>query len=1001
HGLPVELEVEKELALSSKTEIEKYGIAEFNERCRKSVFRYLKEWEFVTERIGFWLDLKNAYITMDNSYMESCWWIIKQLWDKGLVYQGYKVTPHCPRCGTSLSSHEVALGYKDDTDDPSVHIKFKIVNGGTGGSREVKSAVNMAPGPVYLLAWTTTPWTLPGNTGLAVSPEAEYALVETGGEYLIMARALLDSSLTGEYTVLNTFPGAGLQGLRYEPLFDPWADIPGTSKPCLAVRRQQTADKETNPVITGDFVSTDDGTGIVHIAPAFGEIDFETGKTHNLDLVETLDLQGKVCGPFPGFDGLFAKAADPVITEDLRSRGLLYRSGRITHTYPFCWRCSTPLLYYAKSSWYIRTTAIKDRLIAGNREINWFPEHIKQGRFGDWLENNVDWAFSRERYWGTPLNVWRCERSAEHGNACGGAPDYFECPGSLGELRDKPGFSGLPEPLDLHRPFIDGVTYYCPECGGIMRRVPEVIDCWFDSGAMPVAQWHYPMENADNFKKNFPADFICEAVDQTRGWFYSLHALSTLLFDRPCYKNVICLGHILDAKGEKMSKAKGNVIVPATVLNSQGADALRWYLVTAAPPGNVRRFSTEQVTEVVRKFMLTLWNSYSFFVTYANIDNFDPAVNRVRNLDVSLDRWIVSELNRLVVKVNEELESYDPTTAARRIEEFVDRLSNWYIRRSRRRFWKSENDADKMAAYSTLYQCLVTLIRLIAPFTPFIAEEIYQNLERGSDPASMESVHMEAYPSADVSLIDEQLNADTELAMKLSSLGRAARSKANTRVRQPLARALCRLRREEERQAFARIKEQVMDEINVKDLEIMDEEGAVLEYEVKPNLPVLGPKYGIKMGEITRLLKAADARKIAWDLRTRGEASMGDFTLLPQELQVLTRGKGGYAVAADGDIIVALDTVISPELAGEGTARELVHLLQTMRRSAGFDVTDHINTCYSADSETGRVMEQYAEYIKQETLSLSLVAGTAGEGAYSETHRLGGVEITLAVKKTG
>ncbi len=1003
HGLPVELEVEKQLGFTSKSEIEKYGIAEFNAKCRESVFKYLKEWDYVTERIGFWLDLKDPYITMNNTYMESCWWVVKQLWEKGLVYQGYKVTPHCPRCGTSLSSHEVALGYKDNTDDPSVFIKFKIAPSQYGGVSPLSTFAVTAQKPVYLLAWTTTPWTLPGNTGLAVSAQATYALVETAEtkDYLVLAQPLLKNALQQEeYTVLSSFPGSDLQGIRYEPLFDPWLEKPGLRKTCLAVRRQPVAEKLTYPVIAGEFVSMEDGTGIVHIAPAFGETDFEVGKQHNLDLIETVDLQGKVCGPFPKFDGKFVKDADPIITEDLKSRGLLYRGGRIKHTYPFCWRCDRPLIYYAKSSWYIKTTAQKERLIEANRDINWYPEHIKYGRFGDWLENNVDWAFSRERYWGTPLPVWKCERPLDHlGKVAGDSLEYYECVGSLEELKAKPGLEGITDPLDMHRPYIDQVTYACPKCGGKMRRAPEVIDCWFDSGAMPVAQWHYPMENKEKFEKHFPADFICEAVDQTRGWFYSLHALSVLLFDKPSYKNVICLGHILDVKGEKMSKAKGNVVKPETVLEAQGADALRWYLLTAAPAGNVRRFSQEQVTEVVRRFMLTLWNSYSFFVTYANIDKFEPSANPPGVYQSSLDRWIISELQQLIGEVNKELEGYDPTTAARRIEEFVDVLSNWYVRRSRRRFWKSENDRDKLEAYSALYTCLATLSRLTAPFIPFLSEELYQNLVRSVDPKASESVHLEMFPVADRAQIDEPLCRDTELAIKLSSLGRAARSKANIKVRQPLARALVRVRTQAEAESLERVKDQVIDEINVKGVDVLQDEDSVLIYEVRPNLPLLGPKYGADLGKITSELPKLDARKIVSELQSQGEISVAGFSLSAKEVLIGFRSKEGYAAAVDGGLVLAVETKVTPELAAEGTARELVHLLQTMRRNADFSITDHINAWYSGGTATANVMNQFADYIKQETLSLSLIAEVAPEGSYTETHKVAGQDVMLGVKR--
>jgi isoleucyl-tRNA synthetase len=936
HGLPVELEVEKELGLSTKSQIEEYGIEQFNARCRESILRYLGDWEKLTERIGFWLDLRHPYITYDPGYIESCWWVIRQLWDRGLVYQGYKVTPHCPRCGTSLSSHEVALGYREDAEDPSLYVKFRLLSPLPDASPS---------SPTFLLAWTTTPWTLPGNVALAVSPDARYALIELvsdswggkAGERLLLAQSLLRQAIPQEYKLITVIPGSELEGLQYEPLYDPYAAgvpvqrferdaqgkvqlIPSTTPP----------ERLTYPVIPGDFVSLDEGTGIVHIAPAFGEVDYEAGEREGLLFVQPVDLRGYIGDPRGAwsFGGRFVKQADPLIIADLKSRGLLYRSETIKHTYPFCWRCDMPLLYYAKKSWYIRTTAVKERLIAGNAEVNWYPSYIKYGRFGDWLENNVDWALSRERYWGTPLNIWQCE-------SC---PDQIECVGSLEELRNKPGLEGWREPFDPHRPFVDQVTYTCPQCGGRMRRVPEVLDAWFDSGAMPVAQWHYPFENREQFQQSFPADYICEAVDQTRGWFYTLHALSTLLFDRPCFKNVICVGHILDAKGEKMSKARGNVIDPWTVLNQQGADALRWYLLTSAPPGNARRFSIEGVTEVLRRFLLTLWNTYSFFVTYANIDRFDPRSAPPPAYRSDLDRWILSELNQLVAEVSERLEDYDPTTAARRIEDFVDGLSNWYVRRSRRRFWKSESDADKLAAYFTLYHCLVTLSRLLAPLAPFLAEELHQNLVRSVYPEAPESVHLCDFPVADAAQIDPGLTADTRLVMKICSLGRAARSKAGIKVRQPLTRVRVKTRSKLEREGLQRLAYQVLDELNVKEMEFLEHRAEV-------------------------------------------------------------QDKPEYAVAAEGDYLVAILTHIPPELRDEGRAREIVHRLQTMRRNAGFDIADYIVTFYQADPPLRQVMQNFASYIRQETLSTRLVEGTPEEGAYTQSYRIDGHQIVLGVKR--
>jgi len=944
HGLPIELEVEKELGFSSKTEIEEYGIDKFNARCRESVFGYLKEWEAMTERIAFWVDLEHPYITMDNNYIETCWWAVKRMWDRELIYQGYKVTPHCPRCGTSLSSHEVALGYQD-ADDPSVYIKFRIAKSlyselgfldklrGGYGDRVADFAEWLLDlvkdKPAYFLAWTTTPWTLPGNTALAVAADADYAVVEVDNEYLILADALREQVGLGGYKVVGRMKGGELVGIGYEPLYNPhkFGVERRHMSPGLPV--QESVSGLTYSIIATDFVSMEEGTGIVHMAPAYGEVDYEAGLKNVLDFVHPVDLQGKVTGSYP-FSGLFVKDADPLILDDLKSRGLLYRSETIRHTYPFCWRCETPLLYYAKQTWYIRTTAVKDDLIARNDEINWYPEHIKYGRFGDWLENNVDWAFSRERYWGTPLPIWHCE-------SCGS----YECVGSVGELENKQGFSGFKQPLDLHRPFVDELTFDCPECGAEMRRVPEVIDCWFDSGAMPIGQWHYPFDNDTLLEDGrFPADYISEAVDQTRGWFYSLHAISTLLFNRPCFNNVICLGHILDARGEKMSKARGNVIEPWAVINRYGADALRWYFLTATPPGNVCRFSEDMVAEVTRRFLSTLWNVYSFFVTYANIDHFTPGLEGVSSEQSELDRWIISELNQLIVDVDAGLDAYNPTEAGRRIESFVNDLSNWYVRRSRRRFWKSENDADKLAAYTTLYECLVALSKLLAPFTPFLAEELYQNLVCSAFPEAPDSAHLADFPVADEAKIDRQLAADIQLAMKLSSLGRAARAQAGIKVRQPLATNFVGIDWKEQ-MSLERIKPQILEELNVKELK----------YDSFENVAALDG--------------------------------------------------AGYVVVSEGAYNSAIPTEISPELQAEGMAREVVRRLQTMRRSAGFDIADHIIAYYQGEAYVRQVMEDFADYIKQETLSQQLIEGAPGEGAFSERYKLSGYDILLGVERPG
>ena len=939
HGLPVELEVESSLALDSKAQIEDYGVARFNERCRQSVLKYIKEWEAMTERLGYWLDMEHPYITLDDAYIESCWWIMKQLWDRNLIYQGYKVTPHCPRCGTTISSHEVAQGY-DDAEDPSVYVKFRLE------PRSLKKGTRLhavlAPSgirgkPVFLLAWTTTPWTLPGNTALAVAPRADYSVMEDDQGYLILATALVDRVRLEGHKESAVVPGSDLVQVEYEALYNPHRfAVQRRALPTLRAEERQEDLKYR--VVGADFVSLDEGTGVVHIAPAFGEIDFDIGMGCGLAFVQPVDLEGKVIGSYP-FAGKFVKDADPLILDDLKSRGLLYRSEKITHTYPFCWRCETPLLYFAKRAWYIRTTALKQELISGNAEINWHPEHLKHGRFGDWLENNVDWAFSRERYWGTPLNIWRCP-------VC----DHCDCVGSVEELSTQPGVDGLANPLDLHRPYVDDITFGCPECGGRMRRVPEVADCWFDSGAMPMAQWHYPFENEDALRRDFPADFICEAVDQTRGWFYSLHALSTLLFHRPCFKNVISLGFVVDAQGKKMSKSKGNVVDPWAVFREYGADALRWYMLASTTGEDNHRFPAKVLEETIRKFFLTLWNTYSFFTLYANIDAFAPQLlpgkNGKQAAFTDLDRWINSELQRLISDVTRSMDGYNPTSATRRIEAFVDNLSNWYVRRNRRRFWKGENDADKLAAYTTLYQCLVTLSQLLAPFAPFVAEALYQDLVRSADSETRRSVHLADFPVADETKIDDGLNSSVELAMKISSLGRAARAKAGIKIRQPLSEAVVGVKTEGERIGLERLAVEVGEEINVR------------------RLVMVGGTDG-----------------------GGGSRSYAD--------------KLGYSLAEDSGHWVAMRTELTPELIAEGVSREIVRHLQNMRRTAGFDITDQITTYYRTEEPLVRqVIDAYAGYIRQETLSTEISDDLPPAEAYGEKHRIANAEVSLAIRRT-
>ncbi len=967
HGLPVELEIEKELGFSGKKAIEDYGIAEFNAKCKESVFRYVREWEKLTDRIAFWIDMDNPYVTLSNDYIESVWWILRQLWDKELLYQGFKVVPYCPRCGTPLSDHEVALGYRQ-ADDPSIYVKFPLKD---------------KPG-TYFLVWTTTPWTLPGNAALAVGQDVDYVVIEQDNgsgqtERLILAEALLPAAVRGEYKVVEKKKGRDLRGLRYQPLY--------TFLPF---------EQKAHYVILGDFVSTEDGTGIVHIAPAFGAEDMEVGKEYDLPVLQTVDLRGRFIDAVTPWRGMFVKDADPLIIEDLQQRGLMYHSTTYTHTYPFCWRCDTPLLYYAKTTWYVETTRVKDRLVANNQKINWYPAHIKDGRFGNWLENNVDWALGRERYWGTPLPVWQCQ-------GCG----QQHCIGGFDELRERAAAAGYTvadgDDFDPHRPFIDEVPLKCDQCGDTMRRVPEVIDCWFDSGAMPIAQYHYPFGDPDTFKSQFPADFISEAIDQTRGWFYSLHAISTLVFDEPCFLNCVCLGHIQDAEGHKMSKSRGNVIEPWQVIEKYGADALRWFLYTATPVGNSYRFAVEPIGEVVRKFLLTLWNTYTFFVTYANIDGFDPLEHDVPLDERSdLDRWVLSELNLLVKRVDEGLAAYDVTGAARPITAFVDDLSNWYVRRSRRRFWRSEEDRDKVAAYLTLWQCLTTLAKLLAPFTPFIAEELYQNLVRSVEADAPESVHLCDFPVADEAAVDEELVADTRLVQRVVSLGHAARNRAGIKVRQPLARVVVRPRHEAEVDSLRRLSDQILDELNVKTLNFVAEAAEVVDYHIRPQPAVLGKKYGARFPHIRAAVAGMDQAELArrFAAGETVEVTLDDGTtvsLAADEVDVQVTPKGGYAAAEEAGYLVAITTELTDELVQEGLARELVRRIQTMRKDAGFRIEDTIVTYYQASPALKAVLDDFGEYIKGETLSTELVEAEPPAGAYRQQLTVDGEEITLGL----
>ena len=934
HGLPVEIEVERKHGFTNKQQIEDYGIARFNEECRKSVFDYIQDWEKLTDRIAFWVDLEKAYVTYENRYIESVWWILKNFWEKGLLYQGYKVVPYCPRCGTPLSDHEVAQGYAE-TKDPSVFIRLPLVNDPS----------------VSLLVWTTTPWTLPGNVAVAVNPDVDYVTVEVDAvdgenERLILAQSLLDKVFGDqEYKIVDKYKGKKLDHLKYQPLF--------TFLP---------PEKPAHYVVMGDFVTTEDGTGLVHMAPAFGAEDMAAAQMYDLPVLMTVSPDGTFISEITPWRGVFVKDADPLIVKDLESRGLLFRTEKYSHTYPFCWRCDTPLLYYARRTWYIRTSQLKDRLVDINREnINWVPEHVKEGRFGNWLENNIDWALGRERFWGTPLPVWQCEECNHH-----------ECIGSVEELNKKTGLDQ--SKLDLHRPYVDDVSWECSECGGTMKRVPELIDVWFDSGSMPVAQWHYPFENQEKFKAQFPADYICEAVDQTRGWFYSLHAISTMLFDSESFKNVLCLGLVLDKNGQKMSKSRGTAVDPWDVLNANGADAFRWYFYTSGPPYTEKRFSPDMVTEIVKNFTLTLWNVYSFFTTYANLDKPEVKENFLPEND--LDKWLLSTLNVLVRDVTTAYETYDVLGATRPIEAFVENLSTWYLRRSRRRFWKSESDSDKQAAYNTLYTALVTLSKLLAPAMPFMAEEIYQNLVRSVSPNSPESVHLSEWPTAHEYLINESLNADMAVVMKMVSLGHSARQKANRKVRQPLSEVALTVGNIEENKAIVMFSDIIADELNVKKVRLLDTSSEAASFKLKPLPKQLGQKYGSKFPSIAKVINSLDPESTAKELLAgksiKVQVEGKDFLINPEEIEVHTEAKSGFSVSSDGPYMAALVTDLTPKLVEEGLAREFVRRVQDLRKQQDLEVSDRINLYVDCFPGLHNAISEYLEYISAETLALNI-----------------------------
>jgi isoleucyl-tRNA synthetase len=962
HGLPVELEVERQLGISSKHEIEEYGIAEFNQRCRESVFSYVEEWNRLTERIGFWIDLDDAYVTLSREYIESVWWALRQIWEKGLLYEGHKVVPYCPRCGTALSSHEVALGYHDVI-DPSIYVRFPVT--------EPKGP--LAEGD-QLLIWTTTPWTLVANAAVAIDPGLTYVRARLDGTVHVLAEPRVEPVLGEDVEVLDRFPGAEMEGTRYEP---PFPFIPA-----------EEYGERGHTVLPGDFVTAEDGTGLVHTAIAFGEDDFRLGEQYGLAVVNPVRPDGTYDERIGPYAGRGVRDANADLIADLEARGKLLRAEGYEHSYPHCWRCDTPLLYYAMSSWYIRTTEKRDELLAANEAIEWYPFHIKHGRFGKWLENNVDWALSRERYWGTPLPIWRCEEGHER------------CIGSLAELEQ----AGGSAPEDPHRPYIDEVKLSCAECGGEMTRVPEVIDAWFDSGAMPFAQFHYPFENEELFRERFPADFICEALDQTRGWFYSLLAESVLLFGGPSYRNVLCLGLILDPEGQKMSKSRGNVVAPWDVIGRHGADAFRWYYFTSQQPWSGYRFSVETVGESGHRFLKTLWETYRFYVLYANADGFhhaehesDPATRP------EMDRWVLSRLQSTVAAVRSELDGYDTTSAGRSIAAFVDDLSNWYVRRSRRRFWRAgeEDSADQAAAYLTLHDAMVTVTKLLAPFTPFVADEIYTNLE-GTEP----SVHLCDFPEPVDALIDRDLEFDMAVARRTVELGRAARSQAKIKVRQPLGEAVV-VADQRERVAIERLEDQVLDELNVKSISYVGEADELADYEVKPNYRTLGPRFGARTREAAAAVEGLDPAAVAaaFDRGDSVHVSVGgrEEPLGGEDLSLVMLPRGGYQLERQANYAVALKLDLDEELRREGAAREVVHAVQNARKGAGLQVEDRIDLALSGDDRLLDVVRQHADYVAGETLAESLeLEGAAGDpAAHVETARIDGSEIAIALRRAG
>ena len=952
HGLPVELEVEKELGLDGKEQIEQYGVIPFIQKCKESVWKYKGEWEVMSDRMGFWADMDNPYITYDNDYIESEWWALKAIYEKGLLYKGHKIVPYCPRCGTALSSHEVAQGYKE-VKETSATVRFRVPDEEN----------------TYFLAWTTTPWTLPSNVSLCVNPDVTYAYVRVDGkETLIMAKDLIGTVLEGHDTeIIKEVVGRELEYKHYEPLFE-----------CT---RKAAGGKDAFYVMVDDYVTTTDGTGIVHNAPAFGEDDYRVCKKYDLPFVQMVDSKGEMCGGTP-WDGVFVKKADPMVLKDLDERGLLFAAPRFEHSYPFCWRCDTPLIYYARSSWFIAMTKVKDRLIDYNRRINWIPETIKEGRMGNFLENVIDWGISRERYWGTPLPVWVCDK-------CG----KIHVVGSRKELSE---LTGCDENVELHKPYVDPLTWQC-ECGGTMRREPVVIDCWFDSGSMPFAQWHYPFENKDKFQRRYPANFISEAIDQTRGWFYTLSAIAACLFDSPAFLNCIVLGHVQDKEGRKMSKHIGNVVDPWVLLDNQGADAVRWYFYTSSMPWLPNRFSAEAVSESQRKYMGTFWNTYAFYILYADIDNFDPTRHKlVRDNLTPMDRWILSRLNTLIGHVEAYLDDLKMTEAGREMQDFMDDLSNWYVRRCRERYWGKDMTADKEAAYMTLYTVLRTMALISAPFTPFMSETMYQNMVRTVDKDAPESIHLCDWPKKDESFIDPELEANMAAVLDIVVLGRSARNAANIKNRQPVASMYVQGKALPD--MYVSI---IADELNVKEVKFVDDASSFISYRVKPQLKTLGPRYGKLLPKINQYLAGEGVGNAVVAAHNRGESYKFDIdgteiSLAAEDVLVSTEENAGFVTVTEHDLSVVLDTNLTPELIEEGFVREIVSKVQTMRKEAGFEVTDHIVLSHHGNSLIEGIFARHGAEIAADTLADSIKLGSAG---YVKDWEINGESVTLGVEK--